>query len=126
MVQVALFLVAKRFPVGDEKLEIARVRLVHARVVDFVDDAMAEREPDPAARMISGAQAFFGAGGPAGFDSGRAECDGVLSWIHIKNVHGQPGLRARAVEKVAQISNLLYRRFPIGRVLDWAEARDTL
>ena len=75
VIQVALFLVAKRFPVADEKLKIARVRLVNGRVVDFVDDAMAEREPDPAARMISGAQAFLGAGGPAGLDSGCAECD---------------------------------------------------
>ena len=75
MIQVALFLVAKCFPVADQELKIARVRLVNGRVVDFVDDAMAEREPDPAARMISGAETFLGAGGPAGFDSGCAECE---------------------------------------------------
>ena len=83
MVQVALFLVAKRFPVADEELKIARVRLVDGRVVDFVDDAVAEREPDPAARMIGGAQTFLGAGGPARLDSGCAEGDGVFSWIHV-------------------------------------------
>ena len=83
VIQVALFLVAKRFPVADQELKIARVRLVDGRVVDFVDDAMAERESDPAVRMISGAETFLGAGCPAGFDSGRTECDGVLSWIHI-------------------------------------------
>ena len=73
VIQVALFLVAEGLAVADEKLKIARVRLVDGRVVDFVDDAVTEREPDPAARMISGAQAFFCAGGPAGLDSGRAE-----------------------------------------------------
>src|SRR5512136_957136 len=88
VLQVAFFLVAKRFSVADEELEIARVGFVNGGVVDFVDDAMAEREPDAAARMISGAETFFGAGGPAGFDSGRAECDRVFSGIHIRTSTG--------------------------------------
>ena len=75
VIQVALFLVAKCFPVADEELKIARVRLVDGRVVDFVDDAVAEREPEPATCMISGAETFLGAGRPAWLDSGCAECD---------------------------------------------------
>ena len=80
--QVALFLVAKRFPVGDQELKIARVRRVNRGVVNLVDDAMAEREPEPAARMISGAQAFLRAGSPAGFDAGRTECHRVFRRVH--------------------------------------------
>src|ERR1017187_2869752 len=75
VIQVALFLVAKRFPVADEKLKIPRVRLVHGRVVDFVDDAVTEGEPDPAARVIGDRKSFFGTGSPAGLDSGCAEGD---------------------------------------------------
>ncbi len=52
MNQVAFFLVAKRFAIADQKLKVARVRLVDMRIIDFVDDAMAEREPDTATRMI--------------------------------------------------------------------------
>ena len=73
VIQVALFLVAKCFAVADQKLKIARVGLVDVRVIDLVDDAVAEREPDPAARMISGAEAFLGAGRPARLNSGRAK-----------------------------------------------------
>jgi len=75
VIQVALFLVAKCFTVADQELKIAGIRLVNGRVIDFVDDAMAEREPDPATRVISGAETFLGAGSPAWLDSGRAECD---------------------------------------------------
>src|ERR1035441_3990202 len=91
VVQVALFLVAKRLPVGDEKLKITRVRLIHTRVVDFVHDAMAEREPDAAARMINGASPFFRTGGPAGFYSGCAECGRGFSCIHIRISNASTG-----------------------------------
>jgi len=76
--QVAFFLVAKRFSVADKKLKIARVRCVDGGIVDFVDNAMAEREPQPATRMIGSAEAVFSAGRPAGFDSGGAKCDRVF------------------------------------------------
>ena len=75
VVQIALFLVAKRFPVADKKLEIACVRLVDGRVINFVDDAVVKREPEATARMISGTETFFGAGRPTWLDVGRAECD---------------------------------------------------
>ena len=75
VIQVALFLVAKCFAVADEKLKIARVRLVDARIVDLVDDAVTEREPEPATGMIGRAHAFFRARSPAWLDSRRAKCD---------------------------------------------------
>src|SRR6266478_7138997 len=80
--QVSLLLVAKCLAVADKKLKITRVRLVHARVINFVDDAMAEREPDPAASVISGAEALLGAGSPARLDARRAKGDGVVGWVH--------------------------------------------
>ena len=46
VIQVALFLVAKRFAIADEKLKVARVRLIDVRIVNLVDDAVAEREPE--------------------------------------------------------------------------------
>src|ERR1700729_2249550 len=73
MVQIALFLITKGFTVADEKLKIARVRLVHMRIINFVHDAVAQREPKPAACMISGAETVFGAGCPARCDAGCAE-----------------------------------------------------
>ena len=84
VIQVAFFLVAKRFSVADKKLKIARVRCVDGGIVDFVDNAMAEREPQPATRMIGSAEAVFSAGRPAGFDSGGAKCDRVFKWIHVR------------------------------------------
>src|SRR5512137_2175622 len=65
MFQVTLLLVAKRLAVTDEKLKIAGVWLIDMGVVDFIDDSVADREPEPAAGVISGAQAFLGAGSPA-------------------------------------------------------------
>ena len=75
VVQVAFFLVAKGLAIGDEELEVARVRLVHMRVVNLIDDAVAEREPEPATGMIGRAHAFLGARSPARLDSGRSERD---------------------------------------------------
>jgi hypothetical protein len=75
VIQIALFLVAKGFPVADKELKIACVWLVDGRVVNFVHDAVAQREPEPAAHVISGAETFFGAGCPTWLDTGGAECD---------------------------------------------------
>ena len=73
MIQVALFLVAKRFAVGDEKLKVARVGLIHVRIINLVDDAVAEREPEPATGVIGRAHAFLRARSPARLDARRAE-----------------------------------------------------
>jgi len=71
--EIAAFLMAKGLAVSDEKLEIAGVRTINIRIVDLVDNSVAQREPDAAAGMVSGADAFFGATSPARLDSGRAE-----------------------------------------------------
>ena len=83
VIQIALFFVAKRLPVADQELKIACVWLVDGRVVNFVDDAVAKREPEPAARMISGAETFFGAGRPTWLDTGCAECGRMFRWIYL-------------------------------------------
>src|SRR5689334_15462765 len=85
VIQVALFLVAKRCSVADEKLKIACIGLVDGRVIDFIDDAVAEREPNPTARMIRSAQTLLGAGGPAGLNSRGTKGNAVSTWIHLSN-----------------------------------------
>ena len=41
VVEIALFLMAKCFAVGDEKLKIPRIRHVHTGIIDLVDDSVA-------------------------------------------------------------------------------------
>jgi len=74
-VEVALFLVAKRFPVADKKLKVARVRLIDVWIINLVQDAVAQREPDAATGVIGCAHAFFGARSPSRFDSRCPKCD---------------------------------------------------
>src|SRR5882672_5778559 len=64
VIQVALFLVAKCFPIADEKLKVARVRLIDAWIVNLIDDAVTEREPETATGVIGRAHAFFCARSP--------------------------------------------------------------
>src|SRR5439155_23711977 len=73
VIEIALFFVAKRLPVADEKLKVPRVRSIDMRIIDFVDDAVAEREPDTATGVIRRAYAFFRAGSPARRDPRSAE-----------------------------------------------------
>src|SRR6476646_1644915 len=75
VLQVALLLMAKSLAVGDQKLEIARVRLIAMRVVNFIYDAMAEREPEPAARVVRCAESLLGTGGPTRLNSRAAKGD---------------------------------------------------
>src|SRR5688572_22804094 len=75
VIQIALFFVAERFTVANEQLKIACVRLVHIRIINFVDDAVAQGEPNPATRMISGAKTLLGARCPTWSDAGCTECD---------------------------------------------------
>ena len=74
MTQVALFLVAKRFAVADEKLKVARVRLIDMWIINLIDDSVTEGEPETATRVIGCADAFFRARSPARLDSRRAKC----------------------------------------------------
>src|SRR5579859_2950839 len=62
---IALFFGEEAVAVGDDEAEVAGAGLVDARIVDFVQDAVAEGEPDAADRGKRGADAGLGAGGPA-------------------------------------------------------------
>ena len=73
LIKVAFFLVAKRFAVTDEILKIACVRLIDVRIINFVYDAVAQREPDAATGVIRGAHALFRARGPARLNTRRAK-----------------------------------------------------
>ena len=48
MIEIALFFMAKRFTVTNEKLEVARIRLIDPRIVNLINDAMTQSEPKPA------------------------------------------------------------------------------
>src|SRR5262245_23252304 len=82
MIQVALLLVAECFAVADEKLKIARIGMIDVRIIDLVDDPMAESEPKPATAVVGRAHALLFAGGPARLDSGRSKRHGMAGWIH--------------------------------------------
>ncbi len=73
MDQIAALLVEKRLTVGDEELHVANLRAVDGGVIDFVEDAVGDSEPDFAGRGVGGADGVFGAGGPARLEAGRAK-----------------------------------------------------
>jgi hypothetical protein len=52
-------------------LKVARVRLVDAGIINLIDDAVTQREPDTATRMIRRTHSFFRARSPARLDSRR-------------------------------------------------------
>ena len=68
--RIALLLGEEALPVGDDEAEIPRARVIDARIVDLVQDAVAEREPDLALRGESRAHAALRARGPARRDPG--------------------------------------------------------
>src|SRR6202011_554082 len=57
--------------VGDDEAEVAGLRAVYARIVDLIDDAEAEREPDPRPAEAA-ADEVLGTAGPGGVDAGLA------------------------------------------------------
>jgi hypothetical protein len=61
MNQVALFLVAEGFAIADEKLKVARVRLIDTGIVNLVDNAVTQRKPETATGVIGGPDALLGA-----------------------------------------------------------------
>ena len=73
VIQIALFLVAKRFAITDEKLKVARVRLIDSWIINLIDDAVTQREPKATTGMISSAHAFLRARSPAWLDSRRTK-----------------------------------------------------
>ena len=82
MLQIAPFLMAEAFPVGNQKLKIARIRTIDIRIIDLVDDAVAQRKPNAAASVVRGADPLFGGTRPARFSAWRAERDFGVAIIH--------------------------------------------
>ena len=74
VMKVTFFFVAKGFAIRDKKLEVSGVGCVYGGTVNLVDDAVANRKPKPAARMVGGANAFLVGMRPARLDSRSAEC----------------------------------------------------
>src|SRR5438094_1022458 len=83
MIEIAFFLVAKRFAVADEKLKITRVWLIDVRVVNLVEDSMTQREPETATCVVGRADAFFCAGSPPWLDPRRTKGHCILRRIHL-------------------------------------------
>src|SRR5215510_13845736 len=82
MEQVALFLMAKCLGVADEKFKIARIRLIDPRKINFINDAMAEGEPEAAASGICGSKTFLCAGRPTRLNSGRSKRRAIDLCVH--------------------------------------------
>ena len=59
MNEVSFFFVTECLAIADEKLKIAGVRLIDVRIVNFIDNPMAESEPDPRGKRVGGTQAFL-------------------------------------------------------------------
>ena len=83
MKQIALFLVAEGFAVGDEELKVAGVGGIDVRIIDLVDDAVAEREPDAGTAVIRSANAVLDAGRPRGSMPGAPKAMDLLSDVFI-------------------------------------------
>ena len=73
---ITLLLGEEAGTVGHDEAEVARAGLIDPRVIDLVQDAVAEREPNAADRRQRGADAGFRAGCPAGRDAWPAGCVG--------------------------------------------------
>ena len=73
VIQVTLFLVAKRFAITDNKLKVACIWLINAWIVNLIDDAVTERKPEAATGMIGRTHAFFRARSPPWLDSRRTK-----------------------------------------------------
>ena len=69
---VTLLLRDKRTGVGDHEAEITQAGLIESRVVDLVQDAVAEREPDAARGSEGCADAALSAGRPPRRNAGPA------------------------------------------------------
>ncbi len=86
VIQVALFLVAERFTIANEKLKVARVRLIDTWIVNLIDDAVTEREPQAATGMIGRADTFFRARSPARLDSRGARRNVGVATSHLSHL----------------------------------------
>src|SRR5579859_2710069 len=62
----------KTVTIGDNQSEVAGAGLVHPGKVDFIENAMTQREPDAAVEVEGRADAGLGARSPARLDAGPA------------------------------------------------------
>jgi len=58
---IALLFREEAVPIGDDETQIPRTRLIDPRIVDLIEDAVTQREPDPTLRLQRRADAAFGA-----------------------------------------------------------------
>src|SRR5207245_11754787 len=72
--RVSLLLREEILAVGNDETEVARVGLIEARKINFVDDAVRKSEPDAALRVDRGADAALGARRPARRNARMSEC----------------------------------------------------
>ncbi len=116
VVGVALLLGEIAVRGGDEEAEVARAGGIDARIVDLVEDAVAEREPQPARRRAGGADAHLGARRPARRAAGPARRrDGVVlrhgrsppNFIG-PSVVPRPGDNLRPLEPAAKLLPKIY------------------
>src|SRR6266850_855681 len=82
MVQIAPLLVAEGFSIRNEQLKIARIGTIDIGIINLINNAVAQSEPDPAAGMVSSADALFGAARPARFGARSAKSQRVVRMIH--------------------------------------------
>src|SRR5436309_13626328 len=73
MREVALFLVAKRFSIADEKLKVACVWLINIGVVNLIEDSVTERESEAANCMIGRDNGLFRTRVPAWLEPRRTK-----------------------------------------------------
>jgi hypothetical protein len=71
VIRDALDLGPEAFAIGDDEAEITNLRNVDPRVIDLVDDAKTEREPQPGCAE-GASHHVLGAAGPGRQDSGPA------------------------------------------------------
>src|SRR5580704_6767641 len=74
--QMAAFLVEEGLAVGNQKLEVADLRLIDSRKIKLVEDAGRGGEPQSACRRVCGTDHVLGAAGPSRRDAGCAGGDG--------------------------------------------------
>ena len=73
LLEVALLLVHEGLAIRDHQAQVADLRAINRWIEDFIQDAVRSGEPDAARRRVGSAYSVLFAGGPAGFDTRRAE-----------------------------------------------------
>src|SRR5262249_46878867 len=98
--RVALLLGEEALTVGDDEAEIPGAGLVDAGIIDLVEDAVADREPNPAPRFESRADAALGTRCPAGGNAGSAR-RWILEGHRAQIGPGSPWARGNTKRSIA-------------------------